>query len=38
VYSRVTLLEIDTVRIDLDSALELFRERVLPQVREQPGY
>jgi len=38
VYSRVTLLEIDTVRIDLESALELFRERVLPQVREQPGY
>ena len=37
-YSRVTLLEIDTLRIDLDSALELFRERVLPQLREQPGY
>jgi hypothetical protein len=38
VYSRVTLLEIDTVRVDLDSALELFRERVLPQLREQDGY
>ena len=37
-YSRVTLLEIDTVRVDLDSALELFRERVLPQLREQDGY
>jgi hypothetical protein len=38
VYSRVTLLEIDTVRIDIDSAIELFRERVLPQLREQDGY
>ena len=37
-YSRVTLLEIDTLRIDLDSALTLFRERVLPQLREHPGY
>lgn len=37
-YSRVTLLEIDTLRIDIDSALELFRERVLPQLREQHGY
>ena len=37
-YSRVTLLEIDTVRVDLDSALELFRERVLPQLRWQEGY
>lgn len=37
-YSRVTLLEIDTVRVDLGSALELFRERVLPQLREQDGY
>ena len=37
-YSRVTLLEIDTVRVDMDSALELFRERVLPQLREQNGY
>ena len=37
-YSRVTLLEIDTVRIDMESALELFGERVLPQLREQEGY
>jgi hypothetical protein len=38
VYSRVTLLEIDTVRVDMGSALELFRERVLPQLRELDGY
>jgi hypothetical protein len=38
VYSRVTLLEVDTVRVDIDSAVELFRERVLPQLREQNGY
>jgi hypothetical protein len=38
VYSRVTLLEVDTVRVDIDSAVELFGERVLPQLREQDGY
>jgi hypothetical protein len=38
VYSRVTLLEIDTVRLDMGSAIELFRERVLPELREQNGY
>jgi hypothetical protein len=32
------LLEIDTVRVGLDSALELFRERVLPQLRKQDAY
>lgn len=37
-YSRVTLLEIDTVRVRIGSALELFRERVLPRLREQDGY
>ena len=37
-YSRVTLLEIDTVRADMESALELFREDVFPQLREQEGY
>ena len=37
-YSRVTLLEIDTVRVGLDSALELFRERVIPQLRKQDAY
>jgi hypothetical protein len=38
VYSRVTLLEVDTVRIDVDSAVDLFREEVLPALREQEGY
>jgi heme-degrading monooxygenase HmoA len=38
VYSRVTLLEIDTLRVDVQSALELFSNRVLPQLREQEGY
>ena len=37
-YARVTLLEIDTVRVDIDAALELFRSEVLPQLREQDGY
>lgn len=37
-FSRVTLLEIDTVRTDVDQALEHFREEVLAKVREQPGY
>jgi hypothetical protein len=38
VYSRVTLIEIDTIRVDMESAVELFEERVLPQLREQSGY
>ena len=37
-FARLTLLEIDTVRIDPDAAVELFRSEVLPQVRLQPGY
>ena len=37
-YSRVTLLEIDTMRIDMDAAVELFREQVLPGLREQEGF
>jgi len=37
-YSRVTLLEIDTMRIDVDAAVELFRERVLPRLHEQDGF
>jgi hypothetical protein len=34
--ARVTLFEIDTLRISLADALEVFRERVLPRLREQP--
>jgi hypothetical protein len=37
-YSRVTLLEIDTVRTSMEDALGLFTERVLPQLRELDGY
>jgi heme-degrading monooxygenase HmoA len=37
-YSRVTLLEIDTVRTDIEDAVELFETNVLPGVRELPGY
>jgi hypothetical protein len=34
-YSRVTQLEIDTVRIELYQALAVFREQVEPMLREQ---
>lgn len=37
-FSRVTLLEIDAVRTDVDGALERYREEVLSKLREQPGY
>ena len=37
-FSRVTLLEIDTVRVTLDEAVELFRAIVLPRLRELDGF
>jgi heme-degrading monooxygenase HmoA len=37
-YSRVTLLEIDTLRADVDETVQQFETRVLPHVRELPGY
>lgn len=37
-YARVTLLEIDPVRIDPARAVELFKEQVLPELVEQEGY
>lgn len=37
-YSRVTLLEIDTVRVDPADAVALFEAEVLPGLREQEGY
>ena len=37
-YSRVTLLEIDTIRTTVDEALGLFQTSVLPELREQDGY
>ena len=37
-FARVTLFELDTVRMTLDDGVERFRELVLPYLREQEGY
>ena len=37
-YSRVTLLEIDTMRADVEDVLREFETRILPDVREMHGY
>jgi hypothetical protein len=37
-YSRVTLLEIDTLRVDMAEAVALFENRVLPSLQAQEGY
>lgn len=37
-YARTTLLEIDTVRIDVDDALAVFEETVVPRLKQQPGF
>ena len=37
-FARVTLLEIDTIRISVDAAVETFKEMVLPEMRKQEGY
>ena len=37
-HARVTQLEIDTTRIDMDEAVRLFRAEVLPALRDQEGY
>jgi quinol monooxygenase YgiN len=36
-HARVTLFEIDTLRTGLDEALDLFKQRVVPRLRDQPG-
>jgi heme-degrading monooxygenase HmoA len=36
--ARATMAEIDSVRMSIDDAVELFRESVLPALHEQPGY
>jgi heme-degrading monooxygenase HmoA len=36
--ARVTLAEVDTVRMRLDDMIDLFRESVLPAQRAQDGY
>jgi hypothetical protein len=38
VYARVTQLEIDTTRIDIEHAVELFREEVLTELRSLEGF
>ena len=37
-YARVTLFEIDTLRIGLDDALEQYKKLVVPETRKQEGY
>ncbi len=37
-YARVTLIEIDPVRIGIDDAITLFRDQVLPRLATEPGY
>jgi hypothetical protein len=37
-YARVTLLEIDSVRVDMESAVAMFKDGVLPELRSQEGY
>lgn len=37
-FTRLTLLEIDTVRIPMDAAVAVFTDEVLPELRQQPGY
>jgi hypothetical protein len=36
--ARVTLAEIDAVRMSVDQAVALFRDSVVPALREQDGY
>jgi heme-degrading monooxygenase HmoA len=38
VYSRITLLEFDPLRFDVTETLERFKELVVPDLQEQPGY
>jgi len=37
-HSRVTLLEVDTLRYDIDAAVASFDVEVLPRLRELDGY
>ena len=37
-FARITLFEIDTLRISLDDALEQFKKLVIPETRKQEGY
>ena len=37
-YARVTLLEIDLVRVNIDEALATFEREVVPRLHDQPGF
>ena len=37
-FARVTLLEIDAVRTDVDAEIDRFRRELLPEVQAQAGY
>ncbi|MBA7615992.1 hypothetical protein ES703_23282 [subsurface metagenome] len=37
-FARITLFEIDTLRISLDAALEQFKELVVPAAQKREGY
>jgi hypothetical protein len=37
-FARVTLFEIDTLRISLDDALKKFQESIVPEIRKREGY
>ena len=37
-YSRVTLLEIDTLRVRIDDVLEHLKTEILPRLRDLEGY
>lgn len=37
-HSRITSVEIDTMRVSTDEALRRYREEIVPKLREQPGY
>lgn len=37
-YARATLLEIDTMRVDVADAAGLFEREVLPRMREEEGF
>ena len=37
-FARITLFEIDTLRISVDAALERFKELIVPEMRKQEGY
>jgi heme-degrading monooxygenase HmoA len=38
VYSRITLLELDPIRFDVDDAVARLEALVVPALQEQPGY